>query len=196
MDKNTLLKELRELTGSGVADIKSALDEAAGDKQKAIEILRKKGHAKLSKKSERVANEGVVESYIHAGGKVGVLVEVNSETDFVSRTDDFKNLARELALHIAASNPLYVNISDVPAEVVEKEKEIYKEQAKDSGKAQALVEKMVEGKIQKYFEEVCLMEQPFFRDPDRKVKEFIADAVSKMGEKVVVRRFSRYQLGS
>lgn len=193
---NTLLKELREITGAGVADIKSALEEAGNDKQKAIEVLRKKGQAKLSKKAERVANEGMVESYIHAGGKVGVLVEVNSETDFVSRTDDFKKLAKEMALHIAAANPLYINIEDVPTEVIEKEKEIYKEQAKDSGKPESVVEKMIEGKLQKYFEEVCLMEQPFFREPEHKVKEVLGNAVGKLGEKIVVRRFARYQLGA
>jgi elongation factor Ts len=193
---NSLLKELREITGAGVADIKSALEEAGDDKKKAIEVLRKKGQAKLSKKAERVANEGVVESYIHAGGKVGVLVEVNSETDFVSRTDDFKKLAKEMALHIAAANPLYINVEDVPTEVIEKEKEIYKEQAKDSGKPENVIEKMIEGKLQKYYEEVCLMEQPFFREPDRKVKEVLGDAVGKLGEKIVVRRFARYQLGA
>ncbi len=193
---NSLLKELREITGAGVGDVKAALDEAAGDKNKAMEILRKKGQAKLSKKSDRVANEGIVESYIHAGGKVGVLVEVNSETDFVSRTDDFKSLARELALHIAAANPLYIEIIDVPVEVVEKEKEIYKEQAAASGKPEAVVEKMIEGKLSKYFEEVCLMEQPYFRESEKKVKEIISERIAKMGEKVVVRRFARYQLGA
>ena len=146
-----LLKKLRELTGAGITDVKAALDEAGNDKEKAIEILRKKGQSKVLKKADRVANECVVESYIHAGGKVGVLLELNTETDFVARTDDFKSLAKEIALHIAASNPLYVNISDVPTEVIEKEKEIYKEQAKDSGKPDAVVEKMIEGKLAKYY---------------------------------------------
>jgi elongation factor Ts len=189
---NELLKELRELTGAGMMDVKAALDEAAGDKDKAIEILRKKGQAKMGKKADRSANEGVIESYIH-GGKIGVLVEVNSETDFVSRTDDFKNLAKELSLHIAASNPLYVNKEDVPPEVIEKEKEIYKEQF--AGKAD-MADKIIEGKLNKYFEEVCLMEQPYFRDPSVKVKEYVSNAVAKMGEKVVVRRFTRYVLGN
>jgi elongation factor Ts len=193
MDQN-LLKELRELTGAGISDIKSALDESGDDKEKAIEILRKKGQSKLTKKLDRVANEGVIESYIHAGGRVGVLVEVNSETDFVARTDDFKKLAKEIALHIAASNPLYVEMTDVPQEVIAKEKEIYKEQVKD--KPADVVDKIIEGKLSKYFEEVCLMEQPFFRDPDKKVKEFLTESISKMGEKVVVRRFARYQLGA
>jgi elongation factor Ts len=146
----------------------------------------------MGKKADRSANEGVIESYIH-GGKIGVLVEVNSETDFVSRTDDFKNLAKELSLHIAASNPLYVNKEDVPPEVIEKEKEIYREQF--AGKAE-MADKIIEGKLNKYFEEVCLMEQPFFREPSVKVKEYVSNAVAKMGEKVVVRRFTRYVLGN
>lgn len=194
MADNNLLKELRDLTGAGMLDIKAAVDEAGGDKEKAIEILRKKGQSKILKKADRVANEGVVESYIHAGGRVGVLLEVNCETDFVARTDDFKALAKELALHIAASNPLYINTADVPEEVIAKEKEIYKEQIKD--KPADVIDKIVEGKLAKYYEETCLMEQPFFRDQDKKVKEVIADSVSKMGENVVVRRFARYQLGA
>ncbi len=191
-----LLKELRELTGAGIADVKAALDEASNDKEKAIEILRKKGQSKVLKKADRVAKEGIVESYIHAGGKVGVLLELNTETDFVARTDDFKSLAKELALHIAASNPLYVNISDVPSEVIEKEKEIYKEQAKDSGKPDAVIDKMIEGKLSKFYEETCLMEQPFVKEPEKKVKDLISDAVAKLGENILVRRFSRFHLGN
>jgi elongation factor Ts len=195
---NNLLKELRDQTGAGMLDVKAALDEAAGDKEKAIEILRKKGQAKLSKKADRAANEGVVESYIHAGGKVGVLVELNSETDFVSRTDDFKTLAKELAMHIAAANPLYVSISDVPAEVIEKEKEINKEQMAEqlAGKPADMVEKITEGKLNKFYEEVCLMEQPFFREPEKKVREVMANQIAKMGENVVVKRFSRFVVGN
>ena len=147
-------------------EIKNALNETGNDKDKAIEILRKKGALKAGKKADRVANEGIVESYIHPGSRVGVLVEVNCETDFVARTDDFKTLARELALHIAAANPLYVSREQVPAEVVEKEKEIYKEQIK--GKPADMVEKILEGKIAKYYEEVCLMEQPFAKNSDLK----------------------------
>jgi elongation factor Ts len=191
---NNLLKELRDITGAGMMDIKSALEEAGDDKEKAIEILRKKGQSKIAKKADRVAKEGLIESYIHAGSKVGVLVEVNCETDFVARTDDFKAFAKEIALHIAAANPLYVNVSDVPLELVEKEKEIYKEQVQ--GKPAEVVEKILEGKIQKFYEEVCLMEQPFFRDQDKKVKEVMSEAVAKMGENVVVRRFARYVLGN
>jgi elongation factor Ts len=191
---NNLLKELRDQTGAGIMDIKSALTEAGDDKDKAIDILRKKGQAKVAKKADRTASEGVVESYIHAGGKVGVLVEVNTETDFVARTDDFKNLARELALHIAAANPLYVNIADVPAEVIEKEKEIYKEQV--SNKPEEVMAQIMEGKLVKFYEEVCLMEQPFIKDPERKVKDLISDNVQKLGENIVIRRFARFNLGN
>ncbi len=189
-----LIKSLREDTGAGIMDIKEALTEAGGDKDKAIEILRKKGTIKAGKKADRVAKEGVVESYIHAGARVGVLVELNCETDFVARTDDFKALAKEIALHIAAVNPLYVNISDVPEEVVEKEKEIYKEQMKD--KPEDVVNKILEGKIAKYFEEACLLEQPFVKNPDLKIKDLLSAATAKMGENVQVRRFARFVLGS
>ncbi len=191
---NDLIKELREETGSGMLDVKRALDEAGGDKEKAIEILRKKGSLKFGKKSERVAKEGIVETYIHAGGRIGVLVELNCETDFVGRTEDFKELAKEIALHIAAANPLYVSIEDVPAEVVEKEKEIYKEQGK--GKPDDVIAKMLEGKVAKYYEEVCLMEQPFVKNPDVTVKDMIGQAVAKMGENIHVRRFARFMLGN
>lgn len=191
---NNLLKELRDQTGAGIMDIKSALTEAGDDKEKAIDILRKKGQAKVAKKADRAASEGVVESYIHAGGKVGVLVELNTETDFVARTDDFKNLAKELALHIAAANPLYVNISDVPAEVIEKEKEIYKEQVSD--KPEDVMAQIMEGKIAKFYEEVCLMEQPSIKDPDTKIKDLISDHVQKLGENIVIRRFARFNLGN
>jgi len=189
-----LIKELRESTGAGMLEIKNALAEANNDKDKAVEILRKKGAAKLSKKADRVAKEGLIESYIHPGSRVGVLVELNCETDFVSRTADFKALAKELALHIAASNPLYVTIQQVPAEVVEKEKEIYKEQLK--GKPEEVMGKILDGKIAKYYEEVCLLEQPFVKNPDIKVKDLINEAVSKIGENIQVRRFARFVLGS
>jgi elongation factor Ts len=191
---NELIKAIREITGSGILEIKNALDEAGGDKDKAIEILRKKGAAKAGKKADRVANEGLIETYIHPGSRVGVLIEVNCETDFVARTEDFKTLAKGLALHIAAANPLYVAINNVPAEVIEKEKEIYKEQLKD--KPDEMVNKILEGKIAKYFEEVCLLEQPFVKNGDQKVKDVISEAVAKMGENVVVKRFARFVLGN
>lgn len=195
---NDIIKELRELTGAGMMDIKQALDEAGGNKDKAVEILRKKGALKMGKKADRAAKEGIIEAYIHPGGRVGVLLELNCETDFVARTDDFKNLARELAMHIAALNPLYISPADVPAEVVEKEKEIYKEQSKEAakGKSEEIVNKMLEGKINKYFEEACLLEQSFVKNPEIKVKQMISDAVAKMGENVVVKRFARFVLGN
>jgi len=189
-----ILKEVREITGAGIMDIKEALHEAGNDKDKAIEILRKKGSLKVGKKADRIAKEGIVETYIHPGNRVGVLVEINCETDFVARTEDFKNLAKEIALHIAAANPLYVKIDDVPVEVVEKEKEIYKEQIKD--KPKDVVNKILEGKIAKFYEEACLMEQPFVKNGDQKIKDIIGQAVAKMGENIQIKRFARFVLGS
>lgn len=191
---NDLIKELREQTGAGIMDVKEALEESGGDKDAAIEVLRKKGLAKQAKKADRVAKEGLVESYIHAGGRVGVLVEVNCETDFVARTDDFKTLVKQIALHIAASNPLYISSDEVPSEVIEKEKEIYKEQAGD--KPADVLEKMLEGKVQKYLEEVCLLNQPYVKNPDQTIGELLGEATGKMGENIQVRRFSRFMLGN
>lgn len=195
---STLIKELRELTGAGIVDVKEALNEAGDDRDKALDILRKKGMAKMAKKSDRVAKEGIVESYIHAGGRIGALVELNCETDFVARTDDFVALAKELALHIAAANPLYVSREDVPAEVIEKELEIYKEQSKEqaAGKPDDIVEKMLNGKLEKYFEESCLLEQPFVKDSGKKINDLISESTAKMGENVQVRRFARFHLGN
>lgn len=194
MSDNNLIKDLREQTGAGIMDVKEALEEAGNDKEKAIEILRKKGLAKQAKKADRTANEGLVESYIHAGGRIGVLLEVNCETDFVARTDDFKNLVKEIALHIAASNPLYISKEDVPAEVIEKEKEIYKEQFK--GKPEDVIQKMLEGKIAKYYEEACLLEQPFVRDGEKTIGGLLGEATGKMGENIQIRRFARFMLGN
>lgn len=194
MSDNNLVKEIREATGAGIMDVKEALIESGGDKDQAMEILRKKGVAKLAKKADRLAKEGLVESYIHGGGRIGAMVELNCETDFVARTEDFKNLARELAMHIAAANPLYVSIEDVPAEVIEKEKEIYKEQS--AGKPDDVMEKMIEGKLAKYYEEACLLEQPFIKDGDKKIRDLIAESTAKMGENVQVRRFARFMLGN
>jgi elongation factor Ts len=191
---NDLIKELRELTGAGMMDIKEALNETGNDKDKAVEFLRKKGVLKAGKKADRVAKEGIVEAYIHNGGRVGVLVEINCETDFVARTDDFKQLAKDIALHIAGANPLYVSSADVPVEVIEKEKEIYKEQLKDKPAEQ--MEKILEGKIAKYFEETCLLEQPFVKNPDMKISALLAEAIAKMGENVQIRRFARFLLGN
>jgi len=189
-----LIKELREQTGAGMMEIKNALTESGNDKEKAIDILRKKGALKAGKKADRVANEGIIETYIHPGSRVGSLIEINCETDFVARTDDFKSLAKELALHVAAAGPLYVSIEHVPVEVTEKEKEIYREQVKD--KPEDVVKKILEGKLAKYYEEVCLLEQPFIKNPDMKVKELLSQAVGKMGENVMVKRFARFVLGN
>lgn len=194
MTDNNTIKLLREQTGAGIMDVKEALEEAGGDNEKAIEILRKKGLAKQAKKADRAANEGIVESYIHAGGRIGVLVEVNCETDFVARTHDFKNLVKEIALHIAAANPLYISSEDVPNEVIEKEKEIYKEQF--AGKPDDVIEKMLEGKIAKYYEEACLLNQPFVKDGDKTIGELLGEATGKMGENIQVRRFTRFMLGN
>lgn len=188
-----LIKIIREITGAGIVDVKDALTEAGGDKDKAIELLRKKGIIKLGKKSDRIAREGIIESYIHGGGRIGVLIELNCETDFVGRTDDFKQLAKDLALHVAASNPLYVSRDQVPLEIIEKEKEIYREEAK--GKPEDVVEKMLSGKIAKYYTEVCLLDQPFVKNGDLTVSEYIAQETAKMGENVQLRRFARFVLG-
>lgn len=191
---NELIKELRELTGAGMMDVKEALDATNGDKEAAIDFLRKKGSVKLTKKADRVANEGIVESYIHAGGRIGVLVELNCETDFVARTDDFKQLAKDIALHIAASAPLYVSSAEVPEEALLREQEIYKEQAQ--GKPQDIIEKMMSGRVQKYYEEVCLLNQPFVKDSSITVQDMLGTSVSKMGENIQVRRFARFVLGN
>lgn len=196
MSDSNMIKELRELTGAGIMDVKEALLEAGDDRDAALDILRKKGMAKLAKKADRVAKEGIVESYIHAGGRIGALVELNCETDFVARTEDFKNLAKELALHIAAANPLYVSREDVPAEVVSKEMEIYKEQSAGAGKSEDVMQKMMEGKLEKYFEESCLLEQPFVKDSGKKISDLISESTAKMGENVQVRRFARFMLGN
>ena len=189
------VKELREKTGAGIMDCKAALKEADGDMEKAIEILKKKGIAKAAKKASRVASDGLIGSYIHHGGKIGVLVEVNCETDFVAKTDDFKNLVNEIAMQIAASNPLYVKREDIPEEVLSKEKEVYRAQALESGKPEKIVDRIVEGKMEKYFKEVCLLEQPYIRDDEKTVKDLINETIAKVGENIVVRRFVRYVLG-
>jgi elongation factor Ts len=190
-----LVKELRELSGSGFMDCKAALVATNGDLQAAADFLRKKGVSSAAKKSHRSTGEGLVESYIHTGGKVGVLIEVNCETDFVARTDTFKTLVRDLAMQIAAACPISVSPDEVPAELVAKEREILTEQAKASGKPEKIIEKMVEGRIQKYYEEVCLLEQKFVKEQDRAVREIINDAIAKLGENIRVRRFARFQLG-
>jgi len=190
-----MIKELRERTGAGVMEAKRALEEANGDMEKAVTILREKGVIKAAKKAGRTAKEGIIEAYIHTGEKLGVLVEINCETDFVARTDEFKKLAKEIALQIAGMNPQYVSKEDVPPEVIEKEKEIYRVQLKNEGKPDHVIEKIIEGKLEKFYEEVCLLEQPFVRNPEIKVKDLITEAISKLGENIVVRRFARFVVG-
>jgi elongation factor Ts len=189
------VRTLREKTGAGFMDCKRALAENNGDLEQAMQFLREKGLAAAAKKASRTASEGSVASYIHAGGKIGVLVEVNCETDFVARTDEFQALVKDLAMQIAAGNPQYVRREEVPAETVESERKIYHAQASESGKPEKVVEKMVEGKLSKYFADTCLIEQPFIKDPGRTVGQLVTDAVAKIGENIVVRRFARFQLG-
>jgi len=176
-------------------DCKRALTENNGDIDQAMQFLREKGLAAAAKRAGRSASEGMVSSYIHAGGKIGVLIEVNCETDFVARTDEFQGLVKDLAMQIAASNPLYVRREEVPAETVESEKRIYHTQASESGKPEKVIEKMVEGKLSKFFADVCLIEQPYIKDPSRTIGQLVTDAIAKIGENIVVRRFARFQLG-
>ena len=189
------VKELREKTGAGMMDCKKALAEAGGDAAKAEELLRKKGLSAAAKKSGRVASEGAVASYIHMGGKIGVLVEVNCETDFVARTDGFQALVKDIAMHITAANPLYVKREDVPPEVVEKELDIARAQAREQKKPEPIIEKIAQGKVDKYYKDVVLLEQAFVKDDKRTMKEVITDAVAKIGENIQVRRFARFVLG-
>ena len=190
-----MIKELREKTGAGIVDCKKALQEAGGDIEKAVEILRKKGAAKAAKKAERATAEGIVVSYIHAGGKVGALVELNCETDFVARTEDFKALGHEIAMQVAAMAPEYVSREEVPAEVVEKEKEVLKEQALAEGKPEHIVEKIVEGRLSKFFSEKCLLEQPWIKDDSKTIQDLLTEYITKLGENIKVKRFCRFEVG-
>jgi len=189
-----LVKGLRERTGIGMMECKRALEEAGGDTEKAIEILRKKGYARAQEKSERAAGDGLVGSYIHTTGKIGVLVEVNCETDFVARNEEFKELVKAIAMHIAAANPKYVAPADVPADILAKEREIVREQFKDSKKPPEIVEKIVEGKLSKFYEEVCLIEQPYIRDDKMKVKDLLTQFIAKFKENTKIGRFARFQI--
>jgi elongation factor Ts len=189
------VKELRQKTGAPMMDCKQALEEAKGDLEQAIVHLRKKGVATAAKKATRVTSEGSVASYIHAGGKIGVLVEVNCESDFVARTDDFKDLVHDIAMHIAASDPKFIRREDVTPEAYEREREIYREQAKATGKPANVVEKIVEGKMGKFYEEVCLYDQPFIKEQTITVSQLIASKVGKLGENLSVRRFARFKVG-
>ncbi|HHY90931.1 MAG TPA: translation elongation factor Ts [Clostridiales bacterium] len=190
----SMVKELREKTGAGMMDCKKALQEANGDSEKAIEILREKGLAKAAKKSGRIAAEGLVDAYIH-GGRIGVLVEVNSETDFVAKNDEFKQFVKDIAMQIAAANPQYISREEVPQEVIEKEKEILKAQALNEGKPEHIAEKMVAGRLEKFYKEVCLLEQPYIRDPEISIQDLLNQKIAKIGENLTIRRFVRFEVG-
>jgi elongation factor Ts len=189
------VKELRDRTGAGMMDCKKALQETDGDMEAAIDFLRKKGAAKAAKRAEKAANEGTIGSYIHHGGRLGVLVEVNCETDFVANTDDFQELARDLAMHIAATNPLAVDESDLPADVVERERQVYLDQVKEEGKPEQIQEKIVDGKMRKFFEENTLLKQPFVKDSERTIEQVITETSARTGEKIEVARFVRFAVG-
>ncbi len=189
------VKKLREKTGVGMMDCKKALQECGGDFNKAVELLRKKGMDVANKRQGRTASQGMVSSYIHMGGKVGVLVEVNCESDFVAKSENFVNFVKDVAMHIAAASPEWVSSADVPQEILDKEKEIYKEQALKSGKPEKILDKIAEGRLAKFFSERCLLEQPFVKDTDKTIKQLLDELMGKTGEKCEIRRFARYQLG-
>ncbi|MGI9952010.1 translation elongation factor Ts [Moorellaceae bacterium AZ2] len=189
------VKELRSRTGAGMMDCKRALEETGGDMEKAVEYLRMKGLAAAAKKAGRATREGVVDAYIHGGGRIGVLIEVNCETDFVARTEEFRELVHDLAMQVAAARPQYVRREDVPQEVVEKEKSILRAQALNEGKPEKVIDKIVEGRLEKFYQEACLLEQPFIKDMERTVKDLVAEKIAKLGENIEVRRFVRFELG-
>jgi elongation factor Ts len=190
-----MVKELREKTGAGMMDCKKALGEAEGDMEKAADILRKKGIAKAAKRAEREVKEGLVEAYIHPGSKLGVLVEVNCETDFVANTDDFKNFARNVAMHIAASNPLSIKREELDQALIDKEMEVYKDQARNQGKPEHILDKIVQGRVEKYYSEVCLLEQPYVKDPDRTIQDLLTETIAKIGENITIKQFARFRIG-
>ena len=190
-----LVKELRDKTGAPMMDCKKALEKAIGDLDKALDYLREHGMAKASEKAGRMTREGLIYTYIHPGEKLGVLLEINCETDFVARTDDFRSLAKDIAMQVAATNPLAIKREDIPANLLEKEKEIYKAQALQEGKPEKILEKIVQGKLDKFFQESCLLEQPFIKDEDRTVKQRIDQTIAKLGENITVKRFARFRLG-
>ncbi len=190
-----LVKDLRQRTGAGVIDCKTALREAKGNVDAAIDYLRRKGLATAAKKAGRIATDGLVASYIHAGGKMGVLVEINCETDFVAKTEDFQAFVKNIAMHIAATSPQYVRREEVPAEVIEKEKDIYRTQALESGKPAKVIDKIVDGRMERFYSEVCVLEQTYIKDSDQTVKEVLDAMIAKVGENINIRRFARFQLG-
>lgn len=191
----SLVKQLRDKTGVGIMDCKKALQECGGDITKAIDYLRKKGIATAKKRGSRVTSDGQVQSYIHAGGKIGVLVEVNCETDFSAKTEDFAEFVKNVAMQIAATNPVSIDRESVPGEILDKEREIYAVQAKESGKPEKVIEKIVDGKMKKFYSEACLLEQPYVKNPDMTVQDLVNEVMAKTGENVVIRRFVRFQLG-
>jgi elongation factor Ts len=190
-----MVRDLREKTGAGMMDCKKALQDTSGDMDKALDLLRQKGLAKAMKRSGKEATEGMVHSYIHGAGRIGVLVEVNCETDFAAKSDDFVEFVKNVAMHIAASSPLGIQKEDISQEVIERERAIYLAQARESGKPENILEKMVEGKVRKFYEEVVLLEQAYVKDPDKKIQDYLNELVAKIGEKIIIRRFVRYQLG-
>ena len=190
-----MVKQLREKTGAGMMDCKNALSEVEGDIEKAIEFLRKKGLATAQKRAGRVLSEGIIQSYIHMNGKLGVLVEVNCETDFVAKNKDFQKFAKNIAMHIAASNPLGITPEDVSEEIIEKEKEIYRAQALDMGKPENVTDKIVEGKLNKFYQESCLLNQPYVRDTDISIADLLNELIARIGENITIKRFVRYQIG-
>jgi len=190
-----MVKELREATGAGVLDCRKALEATGGDFEAAVAYLREKGLAEAAKKVDRTAREGIIEAYVHHGNRVGVILELNCETDFVARTEEFRNLAHELALHIAFANPRYLSRDRVPQEVIEEERRIYRTQALEEGKPESVVDRIVQGKLEKFFQSVCLLEQPFIKDEDRTVEQILKEHTALLGENIVVRRFVRYELG-
>ena len=190
-----MVKELRQATGSGIMDCKKVLAEADGDMDKAIELLRKKGLAKAAKRAGRSTSEGIIYSYIHTGAKLGVLLEINCESDFVAKTEDFEEFAKNIAMHIAASNPAGLNPEDVDPVVVEKEREIYKAQMLEEGKPENIIDKIVEGKVEKFYKDVCLMSQPYVKDPQKTITDILKETIGKIGENIQIRRFARFQIG-
>ncbi|MEJ2040480.1 MAG: translation elongation factor Ts [Desulfosarcinaceae bacterium] len=191
-----MVKDLREKSGAGIMDCKEALAACDGDMEKAVDFLRKKGLATAAKRAGRATSEGTIQSYIHMGGKIGVMVEVNCETDFVAKTDDFIEFARNLAMHIAATNPVGIAPEDVPSEVIEREKEIYRGQALETGKPEKMLDKIAEGKLNKFFKENCLLQQSYVREPEKTISDYLNEIIAKTGEKIQVKRFARFQVGA
>ncbi len=192
---SAMVKELREKTGTGMMDCKEALTAAGGDFEKAIDILRKKGMSAATKRSSKAAKDGTISSYIHMGGKIGVMVEINCETDFVAKTEDFKTMAKDIAMHIAASNPLYLRPNEIPEEALNREKEIYRSQLKEEKKPEKIWDKIIDGKLKKFYEDVCLTEQKFIKNTDITIETLVNNMIAKTGENIIIRRFARFQLG-